>query len=249
MSRYDGLIIPRSYSEYINKTDAATLLQALQLSGVMDNAPTANSNHPVKSGGVATAFNNYVEEKILQDNTDVNTLLTEGIYKAQGITGLTNIPSEVLYNNSELWGVIEVIKYAEGLGGTYQIITGFNNAKTQKYIRRISGGWSNWERIITSSDEDFILSPNGIIPDTAREIQINVNFSTVSGVREYTTQVTKAQLNTTKGIYLGGYYYNDQDYGYARIQYNDTTKTISKGVVYWTGNDITSTATLEIYYR
>ena len=33
MSRYDGLIIPRSYSEYINKTDAATLLQALQLSG------------------------------------------------------------------------------------------------------------------------------------------------------------------------------------------------------------------------
>ncbi len=31
MSRYDGLIIPRSYSEYINKTDAATLSQALAL--------------------------------------------------------------------------------------------------------------------------------------------------------------------------------------------------------------------------
>ena len=31
MSRYDGLIIPRSYNEYINKTDAATLQQALQL--------------------------------------------------------------------------------------------------------------------------------------------------------------------------------------------------------------------------
>ena len=56
MSRYDGLIIPRSYSEYINKTDAATLLQALQLSGVMDNAPTANSNHPTKSSGVYTAL-------------------------------------------------------------------------------------------------------------------------------------------------------------------------------------------------
>ena len=52
MSRYDGLIIPRSYSEYINKTDAATLLQALQLSGVMDNAPTAGSNKPVKSSGL-----------------------------------------------------------------------------------------------------------------------------------------------------------------------------------------------------
>ena len=52
MSRYDGLIIPRSYSEYINKTDAATLSQALQLSGVMDNEPTANSNSPVKSSGL-----------------------------------------------------------------------------------------------------------------------------------------------------------------------------------------------------
>ena len=52
MSRYDGLIIPRSYSEYINKTDAATLSQALQLPGVMDAAPTENSNKPAKSGGV-----------------------------------------------------------------------------------------------------------------------------------------------------------------------------------------------------
>ena len=43
MSRYDGLIIPRSYSDYINKTDAATLSQALQLPGVMDAAPTENT--------------------------------------------------------------------------------------------------------------------------------------------------------------------------------------------------------------
>jgi len=60
MSRYDGLIIPRSYSEYINKTDAATLLQALQQSGVMDAAPTAGSNHPVKSSGVNAALNSGV---------------------------------------------------------------------------------------------------------------------------------------------------------------------------------------------
>ena len=55
MSRYDGLIIPRSYSEYINKTDAATLQQALQLSGVMSNSPAKGSNLPVKSGGVFEA--------------------------------------------------------------------------------------------------------------------------------------------------------------------------------------------------
>ena len=56
MSRYDGLIIPRSYSEYINKTDAATLSQALQLPSVMDLTPTENSNRPVKSGGIYTAL-------------------------------------------------------------------------------------------------------------------------------------------------------------------------------------------------
>ena len=56
MSRYDGLIIPRSYSEYINKTDAATLSQALQLSGVMDNAPTAGSNKATRSGGIKSAL-------------------------------------------------------------------------------------------------------------------------------------------------------------------------------------------------
>lgn len=56
MSRYDGLIIPRSYSEYINKTDAATLRQALQLPNLMDSTPTENSNSPVKSGGIYTAL-------------------------------------------------------------------------------------------------------------------------------------------------------------------------------------------------
>lgn len=56
MSRYDGLIIPRSYSEYINKTDAATLSQALQLPNVMDSTPTENSNRPVRSGGIYTAL-------------------------------------------------------------------------------------------------------------------------------------------------------------------------------------------------
>lgn len=71
MSRYDGLIIPRSYSDYINKTDAATLSQALQLPGVMDAAPTENSNHPAKSGGIFTSLSTC------QKNT-VNTAIETG---------------------------------------------------------------------------------------------------------------------------------------------------------------------------
>ena len=56
MSRYDGLIIPRSYSEYINKTDAATLQQALQLSGVLSGAVAAGDNKAVKSSAVNNAL-------------------------------------------------------------------------------------------------------------------------------------------------------------------------------------------------
>lgn len=59
MSRYDGLIIPRSYSEYINKTDAATLQQALQLSGVLSGAVAAGDNKAVTSAAVATALAGY----------------------------------------------------------------------------------------------------------------------------------------------------------------------------------------------
>ena len=64
MSRYDGLIIPRSYSEYISKTDAATLQQALQLSGVLSGAVAAGDNKAVKSSAVATALagtNSFIE--------------------------------------------------------------------------------------------------------------------------------------------------------------------------------------------
>ena len=59
MSRYDGLIIPRSYSEYINKTDAATLQQALQLSGVLSGTVAAGDNKAVKSDAVKSALAGY----------------------------------------------------------------------------------------------------------------------------------------------------------------------------------------------
>ena len=69
MSRYDGLIIPRSYSEYINKTDAATLQQALQLSGVLSGAVAAGDNKPVTSDAVNVALANLSELKQLYDSS------------------------------------------------------------------------------------------------------------------------------------------------------------------------------------
>ena len=78
MSRYDGLIIPRSYSEYINKTDAATLQQALQLSGVLSEAVAADDNKAVKSAAVNAALTNYVKNKSspIFHNVNINGKLT-----------------------------------------------------------------------------------------------------------------------------------------------------------------------------
>ena len=57
MSRYDGLIIPRSYSEYLNKTDSATLSQMLQhLTGLWSHAVSAGDQKPVTSDAVYEAF-------------------------------------------------------------------------------------------------------------------------------------------------------------------------------------------------
>ena len=66
MSRYDGLIIPRSYSEYINKTDAATLQQALQLSGVLSGAVAAGDNKAVTSDAVNVALAEHFNKIIIQ---------------------------------------------------------------------------------------------------------------------------------------------------------------------------------------
>ena len=78
MSRYDGLIIPRSYSEYINKTDAATLQQALQLSGVLSGAVAAGDNKAIKSAAVNAALTNYVknESSPIFQNVKINGNLT-----------------------------------------------------------------------------------------------------------------------------------------------------------------------------
>lgn len=95
MSRYDGLIIPRSYSEYINKTDAATLRQALQLPNVMDSTPTENSNGPVKSGGIYTALAGKQPTLTFDSNPTKgsnNPVSSDGLYTALGAMFIHNIP-------------------------------------------------------------------------------------------------------------------------------------------------------------
>ena len=72
MSRYDGLIIPRSYNEYINKTDPVAMSQALQLSGVLSGAVAAGDNKAVTSNAVNVALVNYALKENSSNSKTVN---------------------------------------------------------------------------------------------------------------------------------------------------------------------------------
>ena len=80
MSRYDGLIIPRSYSEYINKTDAATLSQALRLSGVVQDKPEKENKSPIESGGVWGAIHAISHNIPRVTPKDITAYITDGTF-------------------------------------------------------------------------------------------------------------------------------------------------------------------------
>lgn len=93
MSRYDGLIIPRSYSEYINKTDAATLQQALQLSGVLSNTVQSNDKKPIQSEAVLSYLNKNMGQQIVFDNTQSSAQYKGYWYKISiSLDGVKSIP-------------------------------------------------------------------------------------------------------------------------------------------------------------
>lgn len=128
MSRYDGLIIPRSYSEYINKTDAATLQQALQLSGVLSGAVAAGDNKAVKSGAVNLALENY--QKRITFN----------------VTSLKNyeIPVEKNYSSWIIGG------FAQGMGAFAEFLN-FASSDVNKNYGFVNLKYSASEKKITFS--------------------------------------------------------------------------------------------------
>ena len=102
MAKYDGLIIPRSYSDYLNKTDGATLSQMLDsIGGTFDAVPTANSVKPARSGGifsanaVITSDNATFTGVAISARSVVRVMFTAALTGSDAETGLT-----LTYNGS-----------------------------------------------------------------------------------------------------------------------------------------------------
>ena len=152
MSRYDGLIIPRSYSEYINKTDAATIQQALQLPGVLSGAVAAGDNKAVTSNAVNGALTNYINKTdaaTIQQALQLPGVLSEAVAaddnKAVKSSAVNQILREKrigeIYNSNGYWKVSLEAYYARpivfkciGTLGLYDIAM-FGDACSANLIR------------------------------------------------------------------------------------------------------------------
>ena len=77
MSAVTSNAVNGALTNYINKTDAATLQQALQLPGVLSGAVAAGDNKAVKSSAVYEALSNYINDKYCKNITPPNITLRE----------------------------------------------------------------------------------------------------------------------------------------------------------------------------
>ena len=145
MSRYDGLIIPRSYSEYINKTDAATLQQALQVPGVLSGAVAAGDNKAVKSSAVNKTLESYAQGKqiLLPKGANLNDYSDRGEYLASTDeigNSIQNRPNQA----GNIFG-FSMSVHNSGNGIVNQIVFCLIGI----YVRKGNGtDWGNWITVI-----------------------------------------------------------------------------------------------------
>lgn len=212
MSRYDGLIIPRSYSEYINKTDAATLLQALQQSGVMDAAPTAGSNHPVKSNGVYVNLRYlYIEDYVFAFNEAYYTARTD--YESVFQVRKTAIDAPITNYSEWICKTVEK-KVTNTAYFAIQTATAITTASDQ-FIRygtsadNITWVWQAWQRQTAAGD--FLLEDK----------VINASLTMASGEFNANLRINKSELLKTGYKLLSVTPYVTQNWVQATLSYTD----------------------------
>ena len=175
MSRYDGLIIPRSYSEYLNKTDSATLSQMLQhLTGLWSHAVSAGEQKPVTSDAVYGALTNYINK------TDAATL-QQALQLPGVLSGAVAAGDNKAVTSNAVKTALKKYNYANATA--INSSDDFNNIKSEGYYYCNGDNMpSNYPSGIELVNlQNFILHvyPQG---DTGRIVQ---EFTTINGKRKY----------------------------------------------------------------
>ena len=202
MARYDGLIMTRSWNEYINKSDAATLAQALQQNNVLDNTPTENSTKGVRSGGVydalATKQPTLTFDDVPTDGSN-NPVKSNGIYAAlatkQDTLTFDNAPTQESDNPVKSGGVYTA------LGGKQDTLT-FDDVPTASSNNPVKSGgvYSDIHPQSVIITEYGIININGYITNDAKSIHIFIPMNIKSG-----STITISELKVT-GRHVGGGY-------------------------------------------
>ena len=152
MSRYDGLIIPRSYSEYLNKTDSATLSQMLQhLTGLWSHAVSAGDQKPVTSDAVNVALANLSGLKQLYDTSHRPS--SANIIPTSNKLSYMLATSSMTENKPITEGYIINLNW-DNAGILTQLFVPSESEKGRIGIRTLNefGVWSDWQYYIKGSD-------------------------------------------------------------------------------------------------
>lgn len=146
MSRYDGLIIPRSYNEYINKSDPLTLAQALQQNNVLSGAVAAGDNKAVKSGAVAAALAKYPNAKYYS-TVQTQALNCNNIEDRVALVTPSTGYASLNYPAGELLFVIT--SKNSGEDGFQKAISYTSNREWNRIMQ--NGVWGDWYEIATTA--------------------------------------------------------------------------------------------------
>lgn len=170
MARYDGLIIPRSYNEYISKSDAATLSQALKLGGALNSALGAagaqqtltdlsefvlSSNKKATAATIATFANEKIKKYqnlyVGMDTTSTDVgfydLLTINRVNAYVSQDLTLLVTPANNNNRELKPAIVQISFRFGQFIAIQPYAFLLSNKNVEILNRLIIAYSTTEEV------------------------------------------------------------------------------------------------------
>ena len=172
MSRYDGLIIPRSYSEYLNKTDSATLSQMLQhLTGLWSHAVSSGDNKPVTSDAVYEAL---TDAATLQQALQVPGVLSEAVAAGDNKAVKSSAVYEALTDAATIQQALQlpgVLSEAVAAGDNKAVTSNAVNGALANYVKYI-----NYEG---TTDDKGLLNLSSIgdyIPIFAKNFPYITNF-------------------------------------------------------------------------
>lgn len=213
MSRYDGLIIPRSYNEYINKTDPVAMSQALQLNNVLAQEVAAGNNKAVTSNAVNGALTNFQKKARL-----IVTNGAEPIWIK--ITGI-NLTLYTRYGET-----LELKKMLEA--SAVRSYTGFSKFTDVFYE---DGYWyirvDQWADGVWAKNEEGFDFEVSILSNVSVDLNNRINITSLA----YTTDILKEKV-----INVGDVQVTTSGPNYALLYEEENIKIVSVQLAYWSDN-------------